>query len=105
MASWPSLSTPTPNCFFFSSKGRIAARFSTQIKISKGSRETEVKELAVIPRTAPGTRSTVTMVTPVAKRPRAFRNLWALRVGVFMFGVFEDTIFAREMAERPVQQE
>jgi len=36
MASWPSFSTLTPNCFFFSRMGRIAARFSTQIRIKQG---------------------------------------------------------------------
>ena len=39
-----------------------------------GFNETEVKALAVIPKTDPGSRSTVTTVTPVANCPRALRN-------------------------------
>src|ERR1051325_9465600 len=39
-----------------------------------GSSETEAKEFAVMPCTWPGSRSTVTTVTPVAKWPRARRN-------------------------------
>src|SRR5258708_3832327 len=104
IASWPSFSTLTPNCFFFSNMGSIAARLSTQIRISKGSSETEVKELAVIPRTELGARSTVTTVTPVAKRPRALRNCWVLNCGVFISGVFEDTIVARGKAKRRYEQ-
>src|SRR5712692_1826257 len=90
--SWPYFSKLKPNLFFFSSMGSIASRFSTHIKIRNGSSETEVKELAVIPRTEPGARSTVTTVIPVAKWPRAFRNCEAVSGGVFMLAAVEDTI-------------
>src|SRR5258708_27265423 len=39
-----------------------------------GSSETDVNELAVMPWILPGSRSTVTTVTPVEKWPRALRN-------------------------------
>jgi len=100
MASWPSFSTLTPKRFFFSSIGRILAPLSTQIRISMGSRETEVKELAVIPRTRPGPLSTVTTVIPVAKWPSVFRNCGAVSRGVFIFRVFEDTILCGAKAKR-----
>src|SRR5260370_40058613 len=64
----------TPNCFFFCSSGSILARWSTHTKISMGSSETEVNEFAVMPWILPGSRSTVTTVTPVEKWPRALRN-------------------------------
>src|SRR5271165_2895448 len=42
---------------------------STQMETIGGSRETELKELAVMPWTWPGSRSTVTTVMPVGKCP------------------------------------
>src|SRR5262249_37169292 len=55
-------------------RGRRCARSSTQMEMSGGSRETEVKELAVMPWTRPGAHSAVTTVTPVANWLRARRK-------------------------------
>ncbi len=64
-----------------------------------GSSETDVKELAVIPKTTPGSRSTVTTVTPVANCPNAFRNSRAVNAVAVILEVFEDTtIHARSSA-------
>src|SRR5215469_9679538 len=46
---------------------------STQTSTSMGSSETDAKALAVMPCTSPS-RSTVMMVTPVAKQPMALRK-------------------------------
>src|SRR5437016_2925323 len=88
-----------PKCFFFSSKGSIFARWSTQTRISIGSSETEVNELAVMPWILPGSRSTVTTVTPVVKWPRALRNSNDESEEVGIWEVFEDTILATGKAK------
>src|SRR5260370_35308641 len=105
MASCPSLRTLTPKRFFFWSKGRIFARRSTQTRISMGSSETEVKELAVMPWIFPGSRSTVTTVTPVVKWPSALRNSNGVSRGVGIFEVFEDTILRTGKAKRDMPPE
>src|SRR5882724_2344544 len=46
-----------------------------QTRTRSGSSETEVKELAVMPWTTPGSRSTVITVTPVTKVPATRRNV------------------------------
>src|SRR6266550_2754435 len=103
IASCPALRTLTPKHFFFCSKGSIFARWSTQTRISMGSSETEVKELAVMPWILPGSRSTVTTVTPVVKCPRALRNSNAVRCGVSILEVFEDTILGAGKAKRRIR--
>ena len=65
-----------------------------------GSSETEVKELAVMPWTRPGARSTVTTVTPVEKWPSALRNCRVVSGGVVIIEVFEDTILGGAKAKR-----
>src|SRR6266571_3771118 len=52
-----------------------------------GSSETEVKELAVMPWVFPGSRSTVTTVTPVVKWPSALRNSNGVSRGVGIEGM------------------
>src|SRR5947208_1327090 len=89
-----------PKCFFFSSKGSIFARWSTQTRISIGSSETEVNELAVMPWILPGSRSTVTTVTPVVKWPRALRNSNDESEEVGILEVFEDTILGARKAKQ-----
>src|SRR5438874_12751060 len=49
--------------------GRIFARSPTQTRISMGFSETEVKALAVIPKTDPGSRSTGVTVITVEREP------------------------------------
>src|SRR6266571_1026080 len=70
-----------------------------------GSRETEAKELAVMPWIFPGSRSTVTTVTPVVKWPRALRNSNGVSRGVGIFEVFEDTILRTGKAKRRMPTE
>src|SRR5712664_4473288 len=89
-----------PKRFFFSSKGSVFARWSTQTRINMGSSETEVNELAVMPWILPGSRSTVTTVTPVVKWPRALRNSNAVSCGVGILEVFEDTILGAGKAKQ-----
>src|SRR5882762_1741622 len=103
IASCPALRTLTPKRFFFSSKGSIFARWSTQTRINMGSSETEVKELAVMPWILPGSRSTVTTVTPVVKWPSALRNSDDESEEVGILEVFEDTILAAGKAKRRVR--
>jgi|ERR1700730_901628 len=91
-----------PNRFLWCSRGSILARWSTQTRISMGSSETEVKELAVIPCTKPGSRSTVTTVTPVEKWPSALRNSRAVSGGMVIVEVFDDTILGGGKAKGPV---
>src|SRR3954467_11836642 len=57
-----------------------------------GSRGTDGNELAGMPWTRPGTRSTVTTVTPVANCPSAKRNSEDVVRVEFIAEVFEDTI-------------
>src|SRR5467141_3093827 len=99
-ACCPALSTLTPKRFFFCRNGRIFARWSTQTRISGGSSETEVKELAVMPRIFPGSRSTVITVTPVENWPSALRNSRVVSGEVVIFEVFEDTILSGGKAKR-----
>jgi hypothetical protein len=47
-----------------------------------GSKDTELKELAVKPTKAPSGARAVTMVTPVANRPNARRKLWGVTASV-----------------------
>src|SRR5437667_790447 len=77
----------------------MLARWSTQTRISMGSSETEVKELAVMPWILPGSRSTVTTVTPVVKWPRALRNSDDDSEEVGILEVFEDTILGTRKAK------
>src|SRR5260370_34726131 len=93
----------TPNCFFFCNSGSILARWSTHTKISMGSSETEVNEFAVMPWILPGSRSTVTTVTPVEKWPRALRNSDDESGGVGILEVFEDTIVGTGKAKRQIR--
>src|SRR6266436_66106 len=99
-ACCPALSTLTPKRFFFWRRGRIFARWSTQTRMSMGSSETEVKELAVMPWILPGSRSTVTTVTPVENWPSALRNSRVVSGEVVIFEVFEDTILSCGKAKR-----
>src|SRR6266852_618942 len=102
-ASCPTLRTLMPKRFFFSSKGSVFARWSTQTRINMGSSETEVNELAVMPWILPGSRSTVTTVTPVVKWPRALRNSNEVSCGVSILEVFEDTILGAGKAKRRIR--
>src|SRR6266403_5432423 len=99
-ACCPALSTLTPKRFFFWRRGRIFARWSTQTRMSMGSSETEVKELAVMPWILPGSRSTVTTVTPVENWPSALRNSRVVSGEIVIFEVFEDTILNGGKAKR-----
>src|SRR5260370_14122415 len=99
-ACWFCFSTLTPNCFFFCNNEYIFARWSTQTRTSMGSSETEVKELAVMPWILPGSRSTVTTVTPVVKWPRALRNSDDESEEVGILEVFEDTILGAGKAKQ-----
>src|SRR5229473_6912976 len=105
MASCPVLRTLMPKRFFFSSNGSIFARWSTQTRISMGSSETDVKEMAVMPWILPGSRSTVTTVTPVEKWPRALRNSEDESDGVGILEVFEDTILGAGKAKQRSESE
>src|SRR5271154_4606788 len=80
----------TPNRFCIFRKESNCAFRSTHTRTSRGSRETEVKELAVMPCTLPGSRSTVTTVTPVAKLPITRRKSSGVREVVAMADVFQD---------------
>src|SRR5580704_15305923 len=82
--------TPKRPCFF--SIGRSCAFWSTHIRSSNGSSETDVTEFAVMPWTRPGARSAVTTVTPVAKFPQAKRNSAGVGVFVGILRIFEDII-------------
>src|ERR1035437_9408989 len=53
---------------------------STQTRMSGGSSDTDVKELAVRPCASPAWLRIVTMATPVAKCPQAMRNWLASRL-------------------------
>ncbi|GAB3052316.1 hypothetical protein GCM10027079_17690 [Sediminivirga luteola] len=55
--------------------------FPTQNNTSGGSRDTEVKEFAVIPRSSPVASLVVMIVTPVRKEPRTLLNV-ALSISV-----------------------
>ena len=68
-----------------------------------GSSETEVKELAVMPWILPGSRSTVTTVTPVVKWPRALRNSNDESEEVGILEVFEDTILSAGKAKQRIR--
>src|SRR6266403_3109312 len=85
----------TPKRFCRFTSGSNCAFSLTQTRISSGSSETEVKELAVMPCTRPGPRSTVTTVTPVANWPSARRNSEVLGVVGGIGEVFEDTTAGR----------
>src|ERR1700720_4438955 len=82
--------TPKRPCFF--TIGSRCARWSTQIRRSRGSSETEGMEFAVMPGIRPGARSAVTTVTPVANCPQAKRNSAGVGVFVGIFRIFEDII-------------
>src|SRR6266851_31861 len=100
IASCPALRTLMPKRFFFCSKGSIFALLSTQTRISMGSSETAVNELAVMPWILPGSRSTVITVTPVVKWPRALRNSNGESGGHGILEVFEDTLLGGGRANR-----
>src|SRR5439155_1107919 len=74
IASWSAASTFTTNRVAAWSAPCISLRLSIETSSSGGSSETEAMELAVIPTRAPSARRAVTTVTPVAKRPRSWRN-------------------------------
>ena len=67
-----------------------------------GSSETEVNELAVMPWIFPGSRSTVTTVTPVVKWPRALRNSNDESKEFGILEVFEDTILGAGKAKQRI---
>src|SRR2546421_8762727 len=92
-----------PKRFSFCSSRSILARWSTQTRINMGSSETEVNELAVMPWILPGSRSTVTTVTPVAKWPRALRNSDDESEEVGILEVFEDTILGALNAKQRIR--
>src|SRR5258706_5146830 len=60
-----------------------------------GSSETDVKELAVMPCTRPGARSTVITVTPVVNAPATRRNITGLREEMAIALSFQDNTAAR----------
>src|SRR5229473_6293883 len=102
MASCPALRTLMPKRSFFSSNGSVFALLSTQTRISMGSSETEVNELAVMPWILPGSRSTVITVTPVVKWPRALRNSDGESGGGGILEVFEDNILGAGKGKRRI---
>jgi len=71
----------------------------TQTRIRSGSSETEVKELAVMPCTTPGSRSTAITVTPVANAPVTRRNITGSREEMAMALTFQDNTGARTGAK------
>ena len=71
--SWSHPSTDTPKRRVAGSSACICARWSTETSTSGGSSDTDVNALAVIAWTSPS-RSVVTTVTPVEKRPSAERK-------------------------------
>src|SRR5437016_4306313 len=103
IASCPALRTLIPKCFFSSSSGSIFACWSTQTRISLGLSETDVNELAVMPWIFPGSRSTVTTVTPVVKWPRASRNSNDESEEIGIVEVFEDTILGAGKAKQRIR--
>src|ERR1700676_1277692 len=80
----------TPKRFCRCTIASNCAPWLTQIRISGGSSDTDVNELAVMPCTQPGARSAVTTVTPVANCPRARRNSELVGVVGAIVEVFED---------------
>ena len=73
-ASWSSARMLTAKPFAPISVAKFDERFARQTSRSAGSRETEVKELAVKPIGRPSTSFAVTTVTPVRKEPKALRS-------------------------------
>src|SRR5208337_142856 len=73
-ACWVSFRMLTPKrlCVLRKESRRLSS--STQMETNRGWRETEEKELAVMPWTLPGSRSTVTTVIPVARCPMLRRQ-------------------------------
>src|SRR3546814_722096 len=59
---------------------KLGVSLSRQNRISGGSRETEENELIVMPQLRPEASRAVTTVTPVAKQPRARRQVRASKV-------------------------
>src|SRR5271169_2480823 len=99
-ACWCSFKTLTPKKRFCLRRGRRWLRWSTQTRVRNGSRETDVKELAVIPYAWPGARGAVMTVTPVANWPSAWRKSVAVSGVAVIFEVFEDTILRGTLRKR-----
>src|SRR5271167_526897 len=99
-ACWCSFKTLTPKKRFCLRRDRRWLRWSTQTRVRNGSRETEVKELPVIPYAWPGARGAVMTVTPVANWPSAWRKSVAVRGVVLMFEVFEDNTLGGTLRKR-----
>src|SRR5256885_8817095 len=80
----------TPKRLSLRMRGSNCADWATQMRISSGRNETEVKEFAVMPWTWPGARAAVTTVTPVANCPSAWRKSDVLGVIGAILEVFDD---------------
>ena len=65
-----------------------------------GFNETDVKALAVIPKTEPGSRSTVTTVTPVANCPRALRKSRAVSAVAIILRFLKIPYFLQDSSAR-----
>src|SRR5208337_2388116 len=89
-ACWVSFRMLTPKrlCVLRKESRRLSS--STQMETNRGWRETEEKELAVMPWTLPGSRSTVTTVIPVAKCPMMRRKNSDVTGAEDIAGSFED---------------
>ncbi|MNP25563.1 hypothetical protein D3C76_1183770 [compost metagenome] len=71
---WSAARTFTAKWLAASNTARLLERLSRLQRISGGSRDTELKLLAVTPTRLPCGSAAVTTVTPVAKLPRARRK-------------------------------
>src|SRR5271157_4119059 len=89
-ACWVSFRMLTPKRRWVLRKESRRLSSSTQMETSGGCRETEAKELAVMPWTLPGSRSTVTTVIPVAKWPITWRKSWDVTEAENIAGSVED---------------
>jgi hypothetical protein len=70
---WRSDRMLIPKCSASTKALRPKAELATLQRINGGASDTEVKELIVMPTGMPRRSSVVTMATPVAKLPRAWR--------------------------------
>src|SRR5690606_40753173 len=73
-ASWSSARICTAQCSAFLKTSRLLDVLARLHRTMGGSRDTELKLLAVSPTGSPSAARVVTMVTPVVKVPRALRN-------------------------------
>src|ERR1700722_15227539 len=80
-SSWVAARTCTAKCSAARNAGRLREGRDRLHSTMGGFNETELKLFAVNPMSWPAASRVVTMVTPVAKAPRARRNCWELVTG------------------------